>query len=219
MGPATPLIFPKAVLLFLGFFFFFYLLMQLVCSLKGILLWGFLCGYLSPSSFWPLSVLGCSDSFRGPLRERGVVASSPHDLFFRMTGVRRTDRRQELRVLFSCFFFCFFFDDGCPCSLLGTHFIRLSECFEVLPPGDFVVFLFLFLRLVALCVSLWAGGAPLAAFSLPLPLWRFFPLGGWVPLAVFSPCFPPVSWVGGGAILSVLFLLLLSLASCIFSSV
>ena len=77
------------------------------------------------------------------------------------------------------------------------------------------VSLFLFLRLVALCVSLWVGGAPLAAFSLPLPLWRFFPLGGWVPLAVFSPRFPPVSWVGGGAILSVLFFLLLSLASCI----
>ena len=53
----------------------------------------------------------------------------------------------------------------------------------------------------ALLVSLWVGGFPLAAFSLPPPLWRFFLLlGGWVPLAVFSLCFPHVSWVGGGCV-------------------
>ena len=34
------------------------LILQTVCSLKGLLLWECLLGYLSPSSFRPLSVLG-----------------------------------------------------------------------------------------------------------------------------------------------------------------
>ena len=102
---------------------------------------------------------------------------------------------------------------------MGMSYLELSYDLKVLPPRFRQYFVAFVLRLVALFVSLWVGGAPLAAFSLPLPLWCFFPLGGWVPLAVFSPCFPRVSWVGGGAILSVLFLLLLSLASCVCSSV
>ena len=71
------------------------------------------------------------------------------------------------------------------------------------------VFGFFFLRLVALFCSLWVGGFPLAAFSLPLALVAFFLLGWWVPLAAFSPCFPRGSRGGGVAILSVL-----SLFSC-----
>ena len=74
---------------------------------------------------------------------------------------------------------------------MGMSYLELSDDLKVLPPRFWQYFVAFVLRLVALCVSLWVCGAPLAVFSLPLPLWRFFPLGGWVPLAAFSPCFPP----------------------------
>ena len=81
-------------------------------------------------------------------------------------------------------------------------------------PSDFVLFGFSWPSGVFLSFF-WVGGLPLAAFSSPpWPVWPFFLLGGLVPLAAFSRCFPHGSWVGGGV---VLFFLLLSLASCIFS--
>ena len=103
------------------------------------------------------------------------------------------------------FLFCFLLSTTLARLPMGMSYLELSYDLKVLPPRFWQYFVAFFLRLVAPCVSLWVGGAPLAVFSLPLPLWRFFPLGGWVPLAVFSPCFPPVSWVRGGAILSILF--------------
>ena len=73
----------------------------------------------------------------------------------------------------------------------------------MLPPGDFVGFRFFFLsllRLVALCVSLWVGGVPLAAFSLPLASCgvSFLWVGGF-PLLRF-PCVFPVVLGGLGVV-------------------
>ena len=80
-------------------------------------------------------------------------------------------------------------------------------------PSDFVGFLFFFfLRLVALCVSLWVGGVPLAAFSRSPALVAFLSSGlVGSPCCVF-PAFPPCFLGGRGG---VFWFLLLSLASCI----
>ena len=73
--------------------------------------------------------------------------------------------------------------------------------FQVLPPSDFVGFLFfLFLRLVALRVSLWGWWGSLAAFSLPPALVAFL-LSGLVgsPCCVF-PVFSPRFLGGRGGV-------------------
>ena len=70
--------------------------------------------------------------------------------------------------------------------MLGSHFVSPDELDKVLPQAISVGFLFFFffLRLVALCVSLWVGGVPLAAFS-PPPVFCFWVVGLGVSLAVF----------------------------------
>ena len=86
-----------------------------------------------------------------------------------------------------------------------TSSCRLSSrrCF---PPGDFDVFwLFLPASSGAFLVSLWVGGVPLAAFSLPLCL-RALLLSGLVgsPCRVF-PVFSPCFLGGRGVVFSLLF--------------
>ena len=99
------------------------------------------------------------------------------------------------------------------CSTLRSRLLQ-----GVAFPQTILSILFVFLGLVALFFFLsgWVG-FPLPRFPRsPLFLWRFLPLGGWVPLAAFSRCFPRASWVGWGAF-SCFCVFLLSLASCIFS--
>ena len=86
-----------------------------------------------------------------------------------------------------------------------------SRCF----PRDFGNILCLhFASSGALRFSLGGWGSPCRVF--PPPASVALLSSGWVgaPCRVF-PVFSPVSWVRGGAILSILFFLLLSLASCI----
>ena len=153
-----------------------------------------------------MSALDVLGSFWGPerVREGGCIVP-PRLVSFRMTGVGGpTDDRRMSFFLVSVSFLCFLSTTFARLPL-GTRFLELSYVLKVLPQRFRRYFVAFFLRLVApFFLSGWVG-FPLPRFSLPLPLWRFFLLGGWVPLAVFSPCFPRGSWVGGGAILSVLF--------------
>ena len=97
-----------------------------------------------------------------------------------------------------CFFVSVCFNDARPRLELGMHFVWILWSFQVLPPAISSGFCFSFLASSGASCFLWVGGVPLAAFSLPLPLWLPFLLGWWVPLAAFSRLFPHVSWVGGG---------------------
>ena len=102
--------------------------------------------------------------------------------------------------MFFCYVFLFLFVSttlalawSWACTSSGSS--GASRCF---PQRFRRVFVFLFLRLVALRVSSGLVGFPLPRFLFPLPLWLLFLLGWWVPLAAFSRLFPHVSWVGGG---------------------
>ena len=71
-------------------------------------------------------------------------------------------------MLFLVVFFVGSVDDSCsPRWKLGSHFVSPDELEKALPQAILFFFLLSFLHLVALCVSLWGGGVPHAAFSLP----------------------------------------------------
>ena len=120
--------------------------------------------------------------------------------------------------MFLFVFLFVFVDDWClplgRWARTSSSWARSSRCF----PRDFGrVFGFLLSSASsgAFRFSLGGWGSPCRVFSSPLPCGVSLLLGGWVPLAAFSLCFPHVSWVGGGAFLLFFFFLLLSLASCI----